>query len=321
MKLSDFKNVDLPVGMASYLVITEHQKRTGSPPSGLYFNKMLSLLHLELKEQGTDIHLPHCWYRHGDEVVRFQMPYDIRWNHEEEAKTTVSWSGDMPRSLGDDSFSVELKNAVVGLLDRYLVPGGLENAVEEVYRRAPFEFQRKFRIYRKRLWVSRLREESASAEAHLFSLREACDAFPAAEFPEVNAHVPSFLAAMNEIYTSPAPDYALAEEMSAEFWNWFCYFLRLHPDCHENTLRDTTEHWESGLEWHAGEYGDMFADHVVQLSEENVRLSQHPVLGPIIAGRKKDSDDFRALLDSSKDDFKGFDDYLKKVKGGFKPGI
>lgn len=84
------------IPLASYLAIEACQDRFENPPRGLYFNKVLSLLHRQFQDLGVDIGLPHCWYRYGDEVVRYEMPSPLVWDHEATDKTTVLWDGDPP---------------------------------------------------------------------------------------------------------------------------------------------------------------------------------------------------------------------------------
>ena len=59
------------VGYACRVFIEGHEGSVGCSPSGVMFNKFMTLLYRDIRRTlGVDIRLPHCWYRWGDEVVR-----------------------------------------------------------------------------------------------------------------------------------------------------------------------------------------------------------------------------------------------------------
>ena len=66
----------------SYLFLKKYREKTGTDSSGVLFNKYMTLLNRALLYKGVDMHLPHCWYRWGDEVVRYCLPF-IDWNHDD----------------------------------------------------------------------------------------------------------------------------------------------------------------------------------------------------------------------------------------------
>ena len=83
------------VKIASSIFIDKFQSKYGSNPTGIVYNKYITLLHRELKSDGIDIKLSHCWYRWGDAVVRYSLPY-IDWTHDDLDVTKVSFRGFRP---------------------------------------------------------------------------------------------------------------------------------------------------------------------------------------------------------------------------------
>ena len=76
---------------ASYEVINSYKEKKKRPPTGLYFNKIMSLLNQRLRKKEVELGLPHYWYRYGDQVHRYSMPSNLVWNHEEPTRTKVEW--------------------------------------------------------------------------------------------------------------------------------------------------------------------------------------------------------------------------------------
>ena len=305
-------------GVASYLVISKHLERTGSLPSGLYFNKIMSLLHSEAKARGFDIQLPHCWYRWGDEVVRYHMPSAIDWNHEDPNQTRVSWKGDVPFYQGLEDKLGAVKDLADELIAEYSGPGGIERAVAEVYARAPFEFQRRYRKCRDSLFgIQRSRGELKDyGKAVLLPMfNEAFEAFPESDFPGIPDRISAFRELVRLMLERPEPDYAAVNEVSEEFWFWFCFRLRLHPAAHENVPRLTVDFWEEKLEFEDDRYRKMLGDHAAAFPE----AMDNPQLGPLVTERKAESEEYRRLLESLRDDFDGLGDFVEGIRKGYRP--
>ena len=105
----------------------------------------------ELKDKlGTDMRLPHCWYRWGDEVVRYNMPY-LTWNHDDPHQTTVMFSGSTLIPVDQDEIIRYTGSYADVFIARYGGNGGVDLAIEEVYSGAPFEFQNDYRALRENL--------------------------------------------------------------------------------------------------------------------------------------------------------------------------
>lgn len=309
------------ISIASFQVITGHQEAVGSEPTGLFFNKMMSILNKELKMKGIDLGLPHCWYRWGDEVVRYLMPGAIKWNHEEPQHTKVSWKGKAPLGMGNDTASKIIIEMVEALTANYAGEEGINKAIADVYRFAPFEFQRKFRSCRE-AFASKVRsgiDISNYGKDFLWPLvNEAMESFPVDDFPEVADQIKPFKELMRILLNDDGVDYRYANEVSEEFWTWFCYYLRLHPSCHENVSRETLSFWNEKLAWEDERYLRQFSDHVVKAGRSGHKLST--LLDRIAAVREQEIVTEDQMFDGIEDDLHGLDDFLSSVKQGYRTG-
>lgn len=305
------------LGIASYLIISKYVEVNNRAPSGLYFNKLMSLLHRNMKEAGVDLRLPHFWYRYGDEVVRSLLPSEIEWNHEDAPRTYVKWKKDPPVSVVDTDFLAMLRNHVDDLTDNYAGPGGLEEAVRAVYENAPFEFQRRYKDCRDGLhWIMRSRIEWKEVGDSLLMprIKSACESFPVNEFPQVAESLPIFKATMDHTLSRSSPDLHLASELVEEFWFWFCYHLRLHPKGHENVPRESIDIWEERVEWENSRYRRLLGDHLVAMANSDAAVRRDPELLPLVLAREKERAEEREMISSSADDFAGLDEFIRDLR-------
>lgn len=306
-----------PVSYVSYQVIIKHIELQGRPPTGLYFNKILSLLHQELKNKGFDIKLPHCWYRWGDEVVRYLMPSAVVWDHEEANLTTVHWRGDAPNDVCDPALETNIIYHVSELTNKYSGQGRIDDAVNEVYENAPFDFQRKYKACRDAFVSVRGAKVNITdyGENYIWpKMGEAFESFPANDFPHVAERVPVVRDLLHRILLEEKPPYAIANEVSEEFWAWFCYFLRLNPQCHENVPRETIEHWTETLEVEDHRFHRMLGDHAVDVVERCDKTEVSPNLQHMADERMERSKEEDDILASFEDDIDGLDDFLHQMK-------
>ncbi len=310
------------MGVASYLIIKNYNEKFSDNPNGLYYNKIMSLLNRETKKREIDIQLPHCWYRFGDEVIRFAMPNCVEWNHEDPPYTKIIWKGSAPDTLEDYDPSRELKELVSELTEKYAIPEGIDKkAVDEVYGYAPFDFQRLFRNCRENILTtkrSQVEFQDYGKTVIWPSLNEACESFPTDEFSIVGKKIPLFKATVKSILEKPQPNYDLLEELCEEFWYWFCYYLRLHPDAHENVLKETLDIWEEKLEWENDSYEKMLGDHIISLVDNYPDLKSQSILVSESEKRKKIIEHEKEILALFDDDFNEFDDFLKDVKHNYR---
>jgi len=306
------------VAYASYLVIERHKRKYGSLPRGVYFNKIMSLLYRKAKGEGFDIKLPHCWYRYGDEVVKYHMPQNVQWNHEDAYQTIVSWQGFEPENPSDSRLTRRLKQLLDELVDKYSEKN-VNEAIEEVYSYAPFEFQRAYRKCKDSI-LDQMRTQvnwkNYAQDVVWPCIDSACASFPKKEFPEVAETLPVFRRLMEQVLVKDTshPDYVLSKELLEEFWEWFCYFLRVHPSAHENVPRETIEFWRERLDWETERYARILGDHIVQASFKDHSLDKDPVLGDAVESRLKKASEENDAISLFDDDFEGLEDFLKQAR-------
>lgn len=311
------KNRTDPVAYASYQVIAKHIEARGKPPTGLYFNKIMSLLHRELKREGLDIKLPHCWYRWGDEVVRYLMPNAVVWDHEEANMTTVHWKEDAPGDICDHALKKNITYHVSELTSKYSGSRRIDDAVSEVYDEAPFDFQRKYKACRDAFAGVRGAGIRISnyGEDHIWPmLNDAFESFPANDFPHVAERVPAVRELLHKMLLKEEPPYALANEVSEEFWAWFCYYLRLNPRCHENVPRETIDHWSEVLEEEERRFRRMLGDHALDVVERCGESEISADLQHMADERMESLEEEDEILASFKDDIDGLNDFLHQMK-------
>lgn len=313
MSRQNISKNDLGVAYASYCLIKNYKDSNGFPPSGLYFNKAMSYVHSKIREKGKNIMLPHCWYRWGDEVVRYYMPREIVWTHEEAGYTTVDWTGGPP-SLGDDKLMAELEVLTNEFLSKYPVKnnGWYEELLADHYDGAPFEFQKAYKNCRDLLFDrtrSNDNEVNYANDTLVKVFKTALSTFPKDKlFLPVRDFIPAFLKLISYPLTGAGEDLFTANDISEEFWYWFSYYLRVHPHAHENIEEETVSYWKSELENETRRYYRNFNDHVARLSNKYKEISEDGLLVPHLNEGLKRMQDWE---ESMKDfDVEGLDDFL-----------
>ncbi len=284
--------------VTSFEVIRQHEESIGNAPTGLYFNKLMSLTYTELLEKrNINIKLPHCWYRYGDEVVRYLMPNEVRWNHETPLYTSVSWEGREPQYEGA---SVEtIKEVVERYTEKYKALTK-EQLVDDVYSLAPLDFQRNFRQLRLNI------ETIMSASVKISNFKEAVllpsldgiiKSFPENEFPqEVVERVRNYEMLMRKLIELPAFSYEIAKEITEDVWFYFCYYLRVHKNCYDNIPRNVIEYWESQLEDQKGKFDRIFSEILLSLNEKH-GIELDGKLQEILNQRKKEKEEELQFLE------------------------
>ena len=312
---------DTDLKFAAYYVIKQFRLKTGDDPTGLYFNKAMSIINSKMKEDGYNLRLPHCWYRWGDEVVRYCMPFELGWSHEDPPFTKVTWEGEVPYGMIDVKVQDRVKTLATELAERYSSEE-ISEMVEQVYRNAPFEFQRRYKSVRDSfLSIQRteFKVENFNKRKLIPQLVEAIESFPDdKEFDEVKAHLPAFQRLMTYVLTTDDVNYPLANEISEEFWFWFCYFLRLHPSCHENVGIDALAIWTERLQIESERYARTFGDHVLRASKTIPEIASDDVLMPFVATEQDIEKESGKILAEFEGEFEGLDEFLTKVKSNYK---
>lgn len=274
----------------------------------------MCLLYRNLKEASLDLRLPHCWYRYGDEVVRYHMPAQIRWNHEDPRRTVVSWEGGEPVVENEDIIR-EIKE----ITERYHTREGLQQLVSEIYSTAPYEFQRRFREiydivfdYRN----SRVEIKDFSKDVLYPRIERALEVFPEEDFREVGKDVEPLRRALRLLSRRDFNgdlDYIM--ELLENFWFYFACYLRVKA--HENVPRSTVTFWRNMLPGETARYRRYFGDIMIELRElmENDDLLED-IIKKRLRWRKREERIIREL----EKDLEGFEDFLAEYsylpKGG-----
>ncbi len=285
--------------VASFEVIKQYEEKNGEPITGLYFNKLISLVYKKLYDNYMiNIELPHCWYRYGDEVVRYLMPNTIQWNHESPQYTTVLWIGREP--IYQDNTTNIVKSVVRETVEKYKIKSK-EELVDDVYSSAPFEFQRNFRQLRLNI------ERMASANVEILnskelfllpSLERTINSFPEREFPkEVSERIRNYDMLMRTIIHIPEFPTDIAKEVTEDIWFYFSYYLRIHKNCYENIPSSVIEYWKSQLEFQKNKFDRFFAEILLSLNlRKNIVFDEK--LQKIIEKRKEEKEEELQFIES-----------------------
>lgn len=230
------------VKIASSIFVDEFEKKYKDAPTGIFFNKYLTLLHRDMKSKGINIQLSHCWYRWGDAVVRYSLPY-INWTHDDLDITKVSFGGNKPVIDESDEVVKQTKKYALNFIKKYKNDReGVECMVDEVYSDAPFQFQNDYRKLRESLKISRRKVVISNYDDYVLTLlNQAMDSFPK-EFSSIRKQKDEFV----NVFTESVKNGVTVEDlfdMSENFWFFFCYHLRINNKCHENVSRDTLNIW------------------------------------------------------------------------------
>ncbi len=285
------------VKIASSIFLSKFEKQTGKPATGVLYNKYLSLFNTELqKTYGRDIlKLPHCWYRWGDEVVRYYLPY-LDWNHDDLTVTTVSLR---ENADGDCGYEDAITNAAKAYADKFIAEyggkEGAEKAIDEVYQNAPFPFQNKYRMLRESLRISRKNTPMNNFYGYIRSLFEqAMEEYPSA-FKELTKQKKEFEAVFNLAMESNASQDELFE-ISERFWFFFCYHLRLNSKCHFNVQKTTIATWEEVIPLETGRFEKVMQNYAWKFSGGNIDEKTDRTIVQLIEDRKERIDNITRLL-------------------------
>ncbi len=323
MNLNSRRVVAGGLAYSSYKFIKEYVDNTGTEPSGLYFNKALSFLNTNLKRDGIELGLPHCWYRWGDQVVRYYMPRELKWTHEEDAYTKVEWNGNLPE-YPNASIKARIDSIVKQVTETYCRAGKIQDLVDRIYDEAPFEFQRKYKQVRDFFHVAsttRTMDEKGKREVILSTVKNALESIPDDEiFKTVRDFAPTFLDLMNYCITSSEIGLGALNEISEEFWFWACYYLRLHPKAHENIGSDTVMFWNERLTEENAKFLDNFRDHVLEFSKFIPSIATDKNLRIYLDEAIEEDRQFRAMLSEFEKAVSDLGDFLGRNKKRYKFG-
>ena len=295
----------------SYLVIARYKERTNRLPSGLYFNKIMSLCCRDLLDKGIDIGLPHYWYRYGDQVHRYSMPGNIVWNHENPTETKVEWRYEEPLPIHGKPY--DLINEVVDkMTDKYV--DNEYQAVRDVYNYAPFEFQRKYLDLRELFhgrknalnWDAKT-YKTVSGPIFVNTFLE----FSEKSFPELKRPYLVVKKLIESLVDCGEWDFKLLEEVCTNFWFLFCYHLRLKKNCRKNIPRESISYWESEIEFENNRYRRIIGDLLVEIAEKRPDILKNNLLKEEYDWRIKDIEETETMIEEISEDLKGLREFAQ----------
>lgn len=278
---------------ASYAFIEGYSRTQSHPPSGVLYNKYMTLLNRELMDNlGVDIRLPHCWYRWGDEVVRHDMPY-LRWDHGDPCKTYISYSGECPIPESKDEIVCFSESFADSFIRRYSGDEGVDLAIDEIYSEAPFAFQNDYRRLRENLKIA---QKGAAMENYYDLVRslyeKAMESFPSESFPDMDVP-PSQFKAVFPIALDERITIDRLQMISETFWFHFCYHLRLHEGCHANVPESTLSAWRQAIPRAFEDYECAMQNYAYYLTGGE---SENPVIIQLMADRQVRLDELEILM-------------------------
>jgi hypothetical protein len=285
------------VKISTFLLISEDEDRINERVRGVVFNKFMTLLNYDLKStKNIDIKLPHCWYRWGDEVVKYYFRPYTKWDHEELGTTTVTRKGNVPEIKMSDPTITEIRNFIQKYIEDYSDDDGWERAIDKLYEKAPYQFQNEYRKLRENLKeavrTTFIQDNFSNLLLSLFN--NAMETFPR-EFSCMTKERTAFTAVFRAALRNNVSIEEI-REMSEEFWFLFCYHLRVDKKCHENISNETLNVWKSSIPWEEELYSRSLQDHAFNLG----LMGKDRTIDSILRDRETRVKEFDDLLEEFK---------------------
>ena len=301
------------VKISACIFLDEYEAVNREGASGVLFNKFMTLLHRRFKAEGFNMKLPHCWYRWGDEVVRYRMPY-LEWDHEYAAYTKVSWRGSYPDYHIDDPTIKKISQYSKEFIKNYSGPEGAELAIDEVYEDAPFDFQNEYRKLRENLKIYSKRDNFIDNYKTLVEtfFTSAMEKFPNKDFNSIAKEKKDFEEVFRlSLHTGATPSELFKQ--AEGFWFFFCYHLRLNKKCHENVPPATLEVWEERIPWENDLFRRKLQDDAYQLSQKtNSKCTAR--IKELVKDWEERELEFESIISDISDDDK--EEFEKFMRGG-----
>ena len=276
--------------LASFLYTKRFREEFGHDVSGVLFNKYLTLLNYESKEKrNIDIGLAHCWYRWGDVVVRQSLPY-TRWTHSDLNLTQVSFTGKEPDHAAGDPVFEHITEFTEQFIRRYRDDReGVESAMDDIYTRAPLDFQRDYKKFRESLKISRENVPYNNVNDYLRGLfTTAMDSFPQG-FRNIRGQKNVFSAVFAYAIDNNVPADDLFD-IAEDFWFFFCYHLRVRYN--ENVAPSIIDGWKNSLDLETRRYDASIQNYAYEFC----RGSRDPVIQGLIESRAERLNELDALM-------------------------
>ena len=204
------------------------------------------------------------------------------------------------------------------MTQKYGVRGQIQSFVNTVYEEAPFDFQRKYKQVRDLFYETsknNILNETGKRKLLIGALNEALDVLPSDEiFGDVRELASQFRILMDYGLNSGKIGLAKLNEVSEEFWFFFCYYLRIHPKAHDNVGRDTIRYWTQILEDKREGFIDNFRDHALEFSVLLPEISKDEAIAHYVNEAVKEDKEFSELFSEFKGAVDGLDTFLSESK-------
>ena len=225
------------------------------------FYKLLYLLSDNLKRNGLEIKLPFYWYRYGPVVPYFILP--------EEVFTLIPKSWGKAVIMGSKrSFEVsqglrEIIDDAVNSLKIQYGQSKTKKIVMDVYKLAPYEFQRKYKDFIKHLEIkislrNTLPSYPLKEHEDIRRLEEMIDSFEEMDFPQIYDELLQWrLLLKNSLIKLNEVDDTYLEYLSNSYWDkLFCKHLQVKTQ--ENMPSGLIKKWERDLPISSEDYKKEF---------------------------------------------------------------
>jgi hypothetical protein len=269
--------------------------------NGIYFHKVLSLLHRRLKQERIDLRFPHCWYFYGDEAVRSGLPYSVSWNHDDETLTKVGWIGraDFSTLPGYDRAPVD--EGLAAITSEFPPDGDLTKLIDAIYTYAPFPFQTEFRELKGEFYDihgSRVVFEEFTPGLLRPKVDEVLAHFPVSEqvFGPVAEHVATLRGVSRVLLESQAGTRD-TYKLLVDFWEFFCYHLRTHPKANENVPGNTYQYWVDQLPARQWDYKALLGRELGRISRAKPEITTESSVRDFLAQWSANEEEFERLLE------------------------
>jgi len=223
------------------------------------FNKMIFLLHKQLQENDVDIKLPYYWYLQGslfeenhlEAEVGHPRQYYITSDHSSRRMTSV------PKTTIPDDARRTIDRTVHDLVQHYKQPNGyfikgyLDLLLDDVYAKAPYEFQRVFNRkfipflnsfktpVQKKVPATLAFKDEDLEKIELF-LDESVKVFPEDDMERIYN---TYLEWSDTVRITIEVDEKQVFPMTDSVWKFFCKNLRIIKN--ENLHLEVIRHWDS----------------------------------------------------------------------------
>jgi hypothetical protein len=237
---------------ACWKIISKYQDIDGETVNGLRFNKMMSLLNNRLLTAGLDIELPRYWYFFGEIVVPKELPTQVGFKgaDEEETKTSFKWIGDAPKRPTTKD-KKKINSNVDSLYSKFPPTGNIFDVVEEVYKYAPYEYQRAYKDFRSDYSLKSMVDTEGILRAkslYLNSFNKAMQYFPYKDFPELRVPAKKLECVVKAIFQEFPEQNKIGIEMCIKFWEIFCKFLRVSDRGCSHVSNRHVVYWRENLQ-------------------------------------------------------------------------